>query len=162
MKFISYTYTPAPASPDVRLTCVITRQDDNGQDEVIETQYQIHKQHRDRTPDKSQWIISCEDEVSVFAKTIGEGEIVDGQYMWGLFIPIVKPEVLGITDKKLPSKIAKFDNGIHNGFWHGYPAEYLKKNQDIPPYNVLFQWHKAGIITTATMKKIKGGQPCNL
>lgn len=162
MQFIDFKYAPASAMPDVRLTCSITRLNEEGREETIETQYQIHKQHRDKTPDKSQWILSYEGEVSLFAKTYCMGIVEQEQYLWGLYIPKDKPEMLGITVKGLPSKMAIFDNGGHNGFWHGYPADYLRRKQDIPPHNVLIKWQQDGIITTATMKKIKGGQPCNL
>jgi hypothetical protein len=163
MLFHDYTYSPTPALPDVRLSCEITKHNnEDEQDEIIVAQYQIHPQHRNRTPDKSQWSISYEDEISLFADTLCKGVIFKEQYMWTLYIPQNLPEVLGVTARGEDSKIAIFDNGLHNGFWHGYPADYIKNSQDIPPAYFLQSWYQAGIISAATMRRIKGGQPCNL
>lgn len=153
MLFRNYTYTPAPAREDVRLTCVIVK----SPTDTFNTEYQINSQHRDRNPNKSQWAVSCEEEVSMFAGTAADGIITDEQYMWGLFIPEREPVALGVTKNGDTSRIALFDNGKHNGFWHGYPADYIR-GRDVPSDEVFDLWREKGIFEKPDIKKIVKGQ----
>lgn len=152
MLFTKFNYNPRPAVPDVRLYCLIQRTT-----ELVSTQYQINSQHRDHNPNKSQWIISCEEELSVFAGSVNESIVIDGQYMWGIYIPGMIPEALGVTRFGDESKLAIFDNGKHNGFWHGYPADYIR-NQEIPSGEVFDLWRKNGFLKKADVNKIIKGQ----
>ena len=81
---------------------------------------------------------------------------------WNLNIVNEEICTVGYTVDKKELKIAKFVDSNHNEKWHGYPANYIKNSQDRPSAKVLELWNTAGYISTATMKKIKGGQPCNL
>lgn len=158
MLFERFSYSPKPAKPDVRLTCVIIKQQNNGIGEyTIIVQYQIHPQHRNQTPNKSQWSISYEEEVCVFAGAFCEGLVVEGRHIWGLYKPFDNPVVLGITKNGFPSKIAKFDNGTHNGFWHGYPVDHNMK-QEYPPQEILATWRDKNYITKADISKIISGR----
>ena len=152
MLFKDFIYTPKPALQNVRLTCIIHP---NDQTKLLE-HYQINPQHRDGNLKKSQWSISCEDEVAVFAQTCSDGLVEENQYMWGLYMPGNKPEVLGYTKNKYDSKIAIFDNGKHNGFWHGYPADYIKNN-DVPPSDFLDYWRDKQLINKSDINKIIKG-----
>ena len=153
MLFGNYSYSPSPARPGVRLICVIKRPPLAS----INSAYQIHQQHRDGNPNKAQWTVSYEDEVSIFAGTFVEGLITDEQYMWGIYVPLSEPEVLGVTKNGDMSKIAIFDNGKHNGFWHGYPADYIRR-QEVPPDDVLDLWRDKEKISKSDIKKIIKGQ----
>ena len=152
MLFKDYSYSPMPAKPDERLNCTIT----NSVGHKTTVQYQINKQHRDRNPNKAQWEILCEEEVAVFAGSVYEGIVEDEKYMWGLYIPMNKPSVLGVTKNGDESKIARFDNGRHNGFWHGYPADYIK-SQEYPQDEVLDLWRNKKVIDKADINKIIKG-----
>lgn len=153
MLFKNYTYTPYPAQPNVRLACVIVM----APNQMFNTAYQIHPQHRNGNPNKAQWTVSYENEISIFAGAAVENIIVDEQYMWGIFVPQYEPEVLGVTKNGDQSRIAIFDNGKHNGFWHGYPADYIRE-QEVPPDVVLDTWRTKAIISKPDINKIIKGQ----
>lgn len=153
MLFRDFTYTPCPAQINVRILCAIIK----SPSQTINEAYQIHPQHRNGNPNKSRWTVSYEDELSIFAGTAIDGVITDGQYMWGLFVPLYEPEVLGVTKNGDQSRIAIFDNGKHNGFWHGYPADYIRE-QEIPPDDVLDLWRTKEIIRKPDINKIIKGQ----
>lgn len=152
MALISFTYSPTPALPNVRLSlCIILETDTKNE------QYQIHPQHRDNTPKKAQWRVSYEDELTVFAWAAGEEIIIDEQYMWGLLVIADEPCYIGYTEFGDPSKIAIFDNGGQNGFWHGYPVDYIR-SQEYPPESVLAHWRDMNYITKADLRRIIRGK----
>ena len=127
--------------------------------------YTISDQHRgQRRPNKSRWTISMPSEISLFINALKNGYEHKSTYTaWNLHIDENnKICVLGESPDSQVLKIAKFVDSDHKDWWHGYPAHYEKNSQDIPPYAILLSWTQAGYISTATMKKIKGGQPCNL
>ncbi len=155
MLFRSFTYQPSPAATNVRLTCTINKPNGNNQVQLVEY-YQIHPQHRNGTPKKSQWTIPCDDELSVFAGSVCENLVISGQYMWGIYIPGAEPEVLGVTRYGDATKLAIFDNGKHNGFWHGYPADYIR-GQEVPSDEVFDLWKNKGILTKADINRINKG-----
>jgi len=125
--------------------------------------YTISKKHRGRNPDKSHWIIKMPKEVALFRDALRLGYEDKANFTaWNFLIVDGEICVIGKSVDDLELKMAKFVDSNKNEQWHGYPANYMKNNQDIPPASLLLSWQKAGFITTATMKKIKGGQPCNL
>ena len=125
--------------------------------------YTISKKHRGRNPDKSHWVIEMPKEMELFRDALRLGYEDKANFTaWNLLIVDRKVCVIGKSVDGMELKMAKFVDGNKNEQWHGYPANYMKYNQDIPPACLLLSWQKAGYITTATMKKIKGGQPCNL
>ena len=125
--------------------------------------YTISKKHRGRNTEKSHWIIRMPKEVALFRDALKSGyEDNANCTAWNILIDDGEVCVIGKSVDDMELKIAKFVDSNRNEQWHGYPANYMKNNQDIPPAGVLLSWQKAGYITTATMKKIKGGQPCNL
>lgn len=156
MLFNDFICQPIPTADNVRLTCTINKPDGNNQVQVIEC-YQIHPQHRDKTPNKSQWTISRAEELSVFANAVCENVIDNGQYMWGIYIPGAEPEVLGVTKYGDKTKLAIFDNGKHNGYWHGYPADYIR-SQELPTDDVFDLWRDKNMLTKADINKIIKGQ----
>jgi hypothetical protein len=152
MLFKDFIYTPNPALQNVRLTCVIHPQEQTPQIE----EYQINPQHRNGNPNKSQWSIICEEEIAVFAQSCNDGMVEDDHYMWGLYMPGDKPAILGSTKNSDDSKIAIFDNGKQNGFWHGYPADYIRNNE-VPPSEILAYWKTKEYINKSDINKIIKG-----
>ena len=125
--------------------------------------YTISKKHRGKKKQKSYWIIKKPEEVSLFIDSLKSGYEDENKYCaWNLRIIDGNAVVLGCSLAKEELKIAKFINSAKKDQWHGYPANYIKKSQDIPSAKILTLWHIKGLINTATMKKIRGGQPCNL
>ena len=144
---------------------------------LIEQQYQIgngvyyvHKMdHRDQSYEKSQWTITEVEERTcfTFAHQSNWSEPGKNYNCCGLYID-VKSQVtyLGVSKPNGPEKIeifiAKFVDGNKNSIWHGYPANHVKNNQDIPPKEVLMKWANAGYIRMSQVRKLIGGQKCKL
>lgn len=125
--------------------------------------YTISKKHRGHNKKKSYWAIKMPREIVLFRSALQNGyEDKDDFIAWNLNVENGEVRKVGYTVDKKELKIAKFVDSNHNEKWHGYPANYIKNSQDRPSAKVLELWYNAGFISTATMKKIKGGQPCNL
>lgn len=71
-------------------------------------------------------------------------------------------QVVGINNDKEELRIAKFIDGTGSDVWHGYPADYLNRKQDIPSTFVLQIWVSSGYIGKSDLRKIRQGMPCNL
>lgn len=128
-----------------------------------EVVYTISKKHRGHNKKKSYWSIKMPREIALFRTALQNGyEDKTNNIAWNLNIVNGEICIVGHTVDKKELKLAKFVDSNHNEKWHGYPADYIKNSQDRPSAKVLELWNNAGIISTATMKKIKGGQPCNL
>lgn len=153
MTIINYSYIPMP--PRVNVRHVFTFITDLGT--AIEQQYQIHPQHRNRSPQKAQWTVSYEDELVVFAWAICEEGVTGEQYIWGLLIEDGESCIIGKTKYGDATKIAIFDNGDHNDFWHGYPADYIR-SQEYPSDDILGRWRDKGYITKADIRRIIRGK----
>ena len=118
--------------------------------------YTISKKHRGRNKKKSYWSIPMPKEVSLFRDALRLGfEDKDNYTAWNLYIKDGEVCMVGYSVDRKELKIGKFVDSNKNEKWHGYPSNYMKNNQDIPPASVLLSWLKAGYITTATMKKNK-------
>ena len=65
--------------------------------------------------------------------------------------------ILGVNNVNPELKIAKFVHSTPT-IWHGYPADYIQKNQDRPTLDVLMKMHSNGLITAKEMKRISKGQ----
>lgn len=125
--------------------------------------YTISAKHRGVNRDKSHWAIRMPKEVALFTTTLKSGfEDKDKNCAWNILKVNGEVVVIGYSVSKQELKIAKFVDSNKNDSWHGYPADYMRKNQDIPSTKVLKLWYDNGLISASTMKKIKGGQPCNL
>ena len=135
--------------------------------------YIHNKQHRDRTPKKSQWIISRDAEFGCFENTAAL--YVNNKFYekwpatyFGLLIEGNKPQYLGVSASSSNNPrqelfIAKFVDGNSNHKWHGYPADYRTNGKaDIPPSKVLNFWHQKKYLSAAEKRKIAKGQRCKL
>lgn len=67
-----------------------------------------------------------------------------------------------IHDRNIDVFIAKFVTDKNHNTWHGYPADYQLKAQDIPAGSILLKWEEQNLITKAKMRKIMRGQPCRI
>lgn len=128
--------------------------------------YIVSSQHRKSKGNarKSIWSISQKEEFEcfVFSKV---NKWCENHCGWGIHVVNNSLGVLGynkIKDETKELKFAKFIDGNQNKTWHGYPADYMTKVQDIPSTNVLYAWVQNGYITKAKMSKILQGQRCNL
>lgn len=131
--------------------------------EVIDGVYcKIHPHHRNGNPNKSQWTVSMCDELWAFVVSRIQGWVGKGQ-AWALHVVRGNVSVVGVSsDRARDLHLCRFVDPNSNNRWHGFPADYQVRQQDIPPVSVLRQWLGASLISKSAMRKIKQGQPCNL
>ena len=123
--------------------------------------YCVNEQHRNGNRAKSQWRISIPEEIASFEESERNGWLLTDNG-WGLYMAGGCVSVLGVAqDHITPVFIAKYV-GSADGPWHGYPADYRNKAQDIPVPDVLCKWLSEGLMTPAKIRKISRGQPCSL
>jgi len=83
---------------------------------------------------------------------------------WGLHFENNNPANLGVDqDHVKPVFVAKFVNDRNT--WHGYPADYQKNNQDIPPEQIRKTWLDLKLFgnrTGAIISKLIRMKPCSL
>lgn len=125
--------------------------------------YTHNQQHRNGTPNKSQWVVSLADELASFNHATAQNWFVD-LWGWGLHLPGGSPAQLGTSVGNMRALfIAKFvANRNRNDNWHGYPADYCVNSQDIPKAEVLQRWLAAGVCRPAAVRKISRGKKCAL
>lgn len=125
--------------------------------------YVIHPDHRNRSPEKSQWSIDPPREFQVFQCSKQRGWLSRGSSGWGLHIPNGSPEILGVAvDHRTPVFVAKFVRDPSFAQWHGYPASHQDRSGDVPDHDVLADWERSGLLGPAKVRKILRGQPCRL
>ena len=123
--------------------------------------YKAVSYHRYGTAGKSQWTISVDEEIDLFAKTKRNGYVYDDKG-YALWIVAEKAVVLGITEYQSETRLARFVDGTRTDHWHGYPANYLRAKNDIPPMHLLRQWKKDGLIEKSDITRLKLQKPCSL
>jgi hypothetical protein len=131
-------------------------------EDIEELEYTPKPDHRNNSPEKSQWTITEKDELKCF-KNAYLKSWKKGQNAWGLHFNEDVVEYLGMSkDKSTRLFIAKFISDNFHGTWHGYPADYQHKPQDIPDPDILKDWIKNKLLKKAKISKIMQGKPCNL
>lgn len=127
----------------------------------------IHKlDHRDpRSRKKSQWTIPLEHERACLVWAFSrQSQETLGKLRWGLHLAGTAPGVLGRTKAEHPpvrdAFYARFIDSNENNKWHGYPADHVLNEQDIPPNEVLDDW--AAYLRPALIRKILKSQPVAL
>lgn len=129
---------------------------------LINKTYYISSAHRNIvTADKSRWIISMSQEVDCFV----EGQTlnwVESNLSWGIMFNGSGLDVLGTDHQDHPLKIAKFIDSSNNNIWHGYPADYVRKQQDRSGMAILVQWRSRKMIAKHHIIKIRQGKSCSL
>ena len=127
--------------------------------------YLFKSDHHGRPTDtKCVWTIHRADELACFEDMFFQRWHQDDMG-WGLrYDDAGNPLELGRNHSNDVLKLAKFpcDQGIEPPVWHGYPADYLRRQQDRPPVSVLNTWRRAGILKKFEVARIRGGRPCNL
>lgn len=123
--------------------------------------YSPNPVHRNRTPGKSQWRIQVSDEIRSFELCV-ESAWYRGGAGWGLHIQNGRPAWLGVTrDHVTLVFLAKFV-ASPTGEWHGYPADHVRNNRDIPQEFITRSWLDSELLTRPTIRKIVRGQRCSL
>lgn len=141
---------------------------DNQEFEILPKIFYIHKMdHRNDSPEKSQWIITEDDERNCFKISVTFDWNTPPHSSWGLYLENNTVQYLGHSAKKEPKScklfIAKFVDSNKDSKWHGYPANPSgHKQQDIPPVNVLNDWLKKAYLRPALIRKITQGKECRL
>ncbi len=124
--------------------------------------YRHKNDHRDQSQNKSQWEVSEAEERGIFSNTYKRGWY--GQAVgWGLHLENKSIRVLGVgVNRQRQLFFARFVDGNVNNIWHGYPADYLEHQQDVPDPIFLSIWCSEKYMSAAKMRKILRRQPCNL
>lgn len=123
--------------------------------------YYISSAHRRVQKNKSNWIITINQEVDCFIYSQTKTWI-ENMVSWGL-IPLGNNLlVLGLNSHKEELKIAKFVAKNKEGVWHGYPADFCRNIQDRPGMPILQNWRTDGHIQKHHITKIRQGKECNL
>lgn len=123
--------------------------------------YKAVSYHRNGTGGKSQWTISVDDEIDLFAVAKRDGQIFDDKG-YAIWIIDSKAGVLGVTEHDSETKLARFVDGTRSDHWHGYPANYLRAKNDIPPMTLLRLWKDRGLIEKSDITRMKTQKPCSL
>lgn len=126
----------------------------------IEGQYTAVDYHRNGDPEKSQWVISVEEEFKSFAIS-QKNKWYEGQRGWGIHPSMAFLDV-GYLNNGKNVQIARFQEMSPHGqeiqnIWHGYPADIKGKTNDIPILAVLNIWRELGIIQKHHLSKIRRG-----
>jgi len=131
--------------------------------EVRRGVHYVHKSdHRDNSPQKSQWTLTELEERNVFGRTLDE-HWYDDATGWGLHLADNVVQELGIgVDRIRRLFVAKFVDGNRRSEWHGYPADHLANQQDVPDGSYLVSWCERGYMSIAKMRKIVQRKPCSL
>src|SRR5688572_32569235 len=107
--------------------------------------YLASSAHRRKQKDKSRWTISIDDEIECFILS-QISNWVETAKAWGLRLNRNSLEQVGENPQREALKLAKFVDSSGNNVWHGYPADYVRNNQDRPGMVVLLAWRALGII----------------
>jgi hypothetical protein len=123
--------------------------------------YFVSPAHRRRQVGKSRWTITVDEEVECFI-TSQTLRWVEVSTAWGIIQNGNGLLVLGLSSNNISLKLAKFVYSDGTDLWHGYPADFVKNNQDRPGMVTLRDWKTRGFIEKHHMVKIRKGKECNL
>lgn len=122
--------------------------------------YIVVKHHRYRTsPHKTRWTITPLKELQCFELAYSSGWM-DTFACWGVHVVGGVADRLGINSRNEKLLFAKFVDSGQNCVWHGYPADYRRKTNDTPSYEILGEWRRRGLIDKRQIRIIKQGQVC--
>lgn len=129
--------------------------------DVVECEYYYKSDHRDKSPQKSQWIIKPEKEKSCFIESHKQKWIDEGK-SWGLNLNNQKVKSLGINHDSEYLNVAVFVDSFKKNVWHGYPADFKRDKTDLPTNIILSQWRTLGYIKKSRISQAKNGKICSL
>ena len=147
--------TPIPIG-----TLIVNREGE----ELTETIYYIVRSahRRNGNSEKCIWTISREDEVNCFQDSRLQDWLEDTKG-WGLKINAEGSlDEVGISDQGEILKIGKFRDDNSTREWHGYPADYCRRQQDKPSQRILMDWKNKGLINKTQMNRITQCKKCSL
>ena len=128
---------------------------------MVPVTYQSNPQHRDMTPNKSQWTISEQAELAVFESARRNNWLLTSTG-WGLHCPAGQANYLGVDRDRLKEVfIAKFTDDTRSNVWHGYPV-LNDSGSNRPPHAVLRDWLVMALIRPSTARRVSQGRPCGL
>ena len=124
--------------------------------------YGVKPDHRDNTHVKSQWTITVDEEVLCFRLTCERTWFLDDRG-WGLHLTDGKAQYLGVgLDRNQRLFVARFEGDLPKQYWHGYPADHVRRADDIPAEAVAGEWIAEGYLPPSKVRKLLKGQRCKL
>lgn len=120
--------------------------------------YFSKKDHRDGTRIKSQWSVSVDEEINIFALGIDRGWLKQS-CAWGLHLENGVPQCLGWSAKD-PGPVRE----LRIAFFqladpcHGYPSDPRRNVKEIPSNAVREEWLAKQYFTRRALRKITRGQ----
>jgi hypothetical protein len=119
--------------------------------------------HRDGTPEKSQWTIALEDEFASFDRTLSESW-AQAKAGWGLHIVDDKARYVGrsaLNYGASPKDLFMIFFNIAQ-VAHGYPSDPQRSKREIPPDSIRAAWLAKQYLRPVVVRKLGRGQPCKL
>src|SRR5438067_1560296 len=89
----------------------------------LKCHYYYKADHRDKSREKSQWILLPPDELRCFIHS-QEEEWSEPNKSWGIWVNADKLEKLGENQNGDDLNVAFFLDSNKNKVWHGYPADF--------------------------------------
>jgi hypothetical protein len=124
--------------------------------------YAVKPDHRDGTAVKSQWRITIAEEVASFVLTTQRTWFVEDRG-WGLHVVNGKAQNLGVArDRTQQLFVARFEGELPKQYWHGYPADHVRRTDDIPTEGIARDWINREFVPAPKIRKLLKGQRCNL
>lgn len=124
-------------------------------------QYHALAYHRgEPDEDKCVWTLSQNEEFDCFVAAYARGYI-EGPLGWGYWRPNAVLVALGRNLFGEAIILAKFKGDRSCENYHGYPADYRRKRQDVPPINLLLDWYRGGALPKYAAARIRQGKKWN-
>lgn len=122
--------------------------------------YKFKIDHRNNSPQKSQWEISCSTEFDL-AKHAFDNRFNQGNKYFNVLnvneiLQIVGSSIISNSIRE-PLKICKFIKNQND--LHGYPANHMMNPQDIPPDKILKNMRSLSLISKRDHRLIRQGKP---
>jgi hypothetical protein len=113
--------------------------------------YFIHPQHRNGSPEKSQWAVGHLEEATIFELAPSNVTAADDK-RWGLQMSPSGPTVIGKQGEWLARFLGPTSPPLE---WHGFPAS--RWPGDRPPDELLEAWSTGESITEAQAARLRKG-----
>jgi len=124
--------------------------------------YIVHPDHRNKTPNKSQWTIAKNLEICCFRLSHRSNWLM-GQAGWGLHLVNGRADYLGTNAKRTRKLfVARFEDRNGRQRWHGYPADPVERSRDMVPEAIANNWMIQALLRPAVISKLLRNKPCNL
>lgn len=122
--------------------------------------YVVKLDHRDKSPAKSQWTITIQQEHSTFGSSVVNSWL-QGGHGWGLHVVHGAVHKLGESARSYGEAYDLFVGFFEiSHVCHGYPSDPLRSSREIPPEGVRNDWLQQGLLRPAAIRKIGRGLRC--